>query len=112
MRGAWSGVGEGGVRVDSSLAAGYAGALAPWPRPVTPVASAAALAPATERPTAQGPTRLDIQRHAVVGVVPAGKVDTAGLTRQAQRAVHSYLGVRDGDRREYLHRVLGLEDRA
>jgi hypothetical protein len=39
-------------------------------------------------------------------------VDTTGLALRARHAVQAYSMVRDGDRREYLHRVFGLEDRA
>ena len=50
------------------------------------------------------------QMAATLGV---GSVsDTAGLSLHARRAVNAYADVRDGDRREYLHRVLGLETTA
>lgn len=101
------------MRVENSLAVSYGAALVPWPRPLTPVAPAAPTDPALARTPAYTPERIEAARHlaAQFGLV-GGLTDEAGLSHKARRAVHAYTGVRDGERREYLHRVFGLEERA
>jgi len=101
------------VRVETSLALTYGAALAPWPRPVSPVAPAAPAESVLARVPAYTPERIEAARQmaAQLGLVGA-LTDEAGLSQKARRAVHAYTGVRDGERREYLHRVLGLEERA
>ena len=101
------------MRVETSLALSYGTALAPWPRPVTPVAPAAPAEPVLARVPAYTPERIEAARQmaAQLGLV-GGLTDEAGFSHKARRAVHAYTGVRDGERREYLHRVLGLEERA
>jgi len=104
---------EQGVRVETSLAPSYGTALAPWPRPVTPVAPAAPPESVLSRAPAYTPERIEAARQMAAQLGLAGSLtDDAGLSHKARRAVHAYTGVRDGDRREYLHRVLGLEERA
>lgn len=101
------------MRVDTSLALGYGTALAPWSRPVTPVAPARPAESVLARPPTYTPERLEAARQMAAHLGLAGRVaEEAGLSLQARRAVHAYSGVRDGDRRDYLHRVLGLEARA
>jgi hypothetical protein len=80
---------------------------------VTPVAPAAPAEPVLARVAAYTPERIEAARQmaAQLGLV-GGLTDEAGLSHKARRAVHAYTGVRDGERREYLHRVLGLEERA
>lgn len=101
------------MRVETSLTLSYGAALAPWPRPVTPIAPATPADPVLARGPAYTPERIEAARQMAVQLSLVGSLtDDAGLSHKARRAVHAYTGVRDGERREYLHRVLGLEERA
>jgi len=76
------------------------------------VAAGGAPAPAVSAPVTYTPERLDAARQMAAAIAVSTGIDATGLSLRARHAVHAYSAVRDGDRREYLHRVFGLEDQA
>jgi hypothetical protein len=100
-----------GVRVETGIAASYGGSLARRSLPVAPVARVDAPAP-VRAPVAYTPERVEAARQMAAAIAVSTGIDATGLSLRARHAVHAYSTVRDGDRREYLHRVFGLEDRA
>ena len=105
-------VGSGGVRIDSGIAASYGGLLTRWSPPIAPVAAGGAAAPAVAPPVAYTPERLDAARQMAAAIAVSTGIDATGLSLRARQAMYAYSMVRDGDRRDYLHRVFGLEERA
>jgi hypothetical protein len=99
------------VRVEAGIAASYGGSLTRWSPPVAPVAAVGAAAPA-RAPIAYTPERVEAARQMAAAIAVSTGIDATGLSLRARHAVHAYSMVRDGDRREYLHRVFGLDDRA
>jgi hypothetical protein len=100
------------VRIESGIAASYGGSLTRWSPPIAPVAAGGAPAPAVSAPVTYTPERLDAARQMAAAIAVSTGIDATGLSLRARHAVHAYSAVRDGDRREYLHRVFGLEDQA
>jgi len=100
------------VRVETGIAASYGGSVTRWSPAVAPVAPANSLAPAATAPQTYTPERLEAARQMAAAIAVGTGIDAAGLSLRARHAVHAYATVRDGDRRDYLHRVFGLDDRA
>jgi hypothetical protein len=100
------------VRIESGIAASYGGSLARWSPPIAPVAPSGAPGPAVAPAITHTPERLDAARQMAAAIAVSTGIDATGLSLRARHAVHAYSMVRDGDRRDYLHRVFGLEDRA
>jgi len=63
-------------------------------------------------PAAYTPERLAAARQMAEAIAVSTGIDATGLSARARHAVQAYAVVRDGDRRDYLHRVFGLEERA
>lgn len=104
------------MRVETGIAASYGGSLIRWGPPVAPVAPGGGPAPAVTvpvtAPVTYTPERLDAARQMAAAIAVTTGIDAAGLSLRARHALHAYSTVRDGDRRDYLHRVFGLDDRA
>ncbi len=100
------------MRIESGIAASYGGSLARWSPPIAPVAASLAPAPAVSAPVTYTPERLDAARQMAAAIAVTTGIDASGLSLRARHAMHAYSMVRDGDRRDYLHRVFGLDDRA
>jgi hypothetical protein len=98
------------MRIDTHLAGVYLGSAAVLPRAVMPVPPAPA-APAPQReagprheggPSAQG----------YASIWPAAAIDARAAGLRVRQAIEAYTAVRDGDQRDYLRRVMGLETTA
>jgi hypothetical protein len=100
------------VRIESGIAASYGGSLARWSPPIAPVAPGGAPMPAVAPPVTYTPERLDAARQMAAAIAVSTGIDATGLSLRVRHALQAYSMVRDGDRRDYLHRVFGLEDRA
>lgn len=100
------------MRVETGIAASYGGSFPRLPPSVAPVAHSDAPVAVRAAPVTYTPERLEAARHMAAAIAVSTGVDTTGLALRARHAVQAYSMVRDGDRREYLHRVFGLEDRA
>jgi hypothetical protein len=83
-----------------------------WTPPVSPVAADAGTAPAVMPPASFAPHRPAAAQQLAAAIAASTGIDATGLSLRARHAMQAYSMVRDGDRREYLHRVFGLEDRA
>lgn len=79
---------------------------------VAPVPQGQALARAATAPQTYTPERLEAARQMAAAIAVTTGIDATGLSLRGRHAVHAYSMVRDGDRRDYLHRVFGLDDRA
>lgn len=95
------------MRIDAHLTGVYLGPAAALPRLVMPVAPAAA-APASQREAGPGPAGLPSARS-YASIWPAGVVDARAVALRVRQAIEAYTAVRDGDQRDYLRRVMGLE---
>jgi hypothetical protein len=94
------------MRIDSSLPAVSLG-LVPARRAVMPVAPA----PAASGPQREAPPRPEglptARGHA--SLWPTAVPDARATGLRVWQAIEAYTTVRDGDRRDYLRRVMGLE---
>lgn len=100
------------MRIESGIAASYGGSLVRWSPPIAPVAANSAPAAAVAPPVTYTPEALDAARQMAAAIAVTTGMDATGLSLRARHAMHAYSMVRDGDRRDYLHRVFGLEERA
>ena len=100
------------MRIETSIAASYGGSLTRRAGAIAPVAASQAPAPAVAATQTYTPERLEAARQMAAAIAVTTGIDATGLSLRARHAVHSYSMVRDGDRRDYLHRVFGLDDRA
>lgn len=99
------------VRIENGISASFGGSLVRWAPPIAPVAAGGAAAPARATPLTYTPEHLEAARQMAAAIAVSTGVDASGLSLRARHALHAYSMVRDGDRRDYLHRVFGLDDR-
>jgi hypothetical protein len=95
------------MRIDSQLPAVYLGSASAVPRTVVPVA-ATAPAPPPQRETARSAEAPALARWAS-GAWPAAAIDARQAGLRVRQAIEAYTAVRDGEQRDYLRRVMGLE---
>ena len=98
------------MRIDTQLTGVYPGPAAVRPRPVSPVAQAAA-PPAPQReagPRPEGPWSA----RSGASLWPAAALDARAVALRVRQAIEAYTTVRDGEQRDYLRRVMGLETTA
>ena len=95
------------MRIDSQLPAVYLGSASAVPRAVVPVA-ATAPAPPPQRVTAR-PAEVPPLARWASGAWPAAAIDARQAGLRVRQAIEAYTAVRDGEQRDYLRRVMGLE---
>ncbi len=98
------------MRIDTHLTGVYPGSAAVLPRPVMPVAPAAT-APAPQREAGPRPEGAPSARSDA-SIWPAAALDARAVALRVRQAIEAYTTVRDGDQRDYLRRVMGLETTA
>ena len=95
------------MRIDSHLPAVYLGAASAVPRTVVPVAATASAPPPQREATR--PAEAPPLARWVAGAWPAAALDAREAGLRVRQAIEAYTTVRDGDQRDYLRRVMGLE---